>query len=641
MSELKAPETRARVARRAARAATPLIALSMVLGISITADASADSRSGESQTFEGTVLNLVVEDDGDHIDEIGGELPVVTVVEIDGLLYELPGDLTSTLITGDVVDVTVTSDAGLTMEDALMAAEVVAVKQTSEGATEDTTLAEAAVAHSLTVLPIYWSAGPSADTNSLRTLANSTRDYWYSQSGGSLTIPTIDVRNWVQVAAPPSCTTQAMLDLFTAARTAQGVGSPTSTSHVVVFFPQWSACGWSGMASVGGGMVWINGTLVPDVLAHEFGHNLGLGHANTFTCVAGGARTPLTVPLSGCTPIEYRDYADVMGIGMTNKPTGSLNSAFADHLGYVALTDVTNPPSGGVTTELAPLSGASGHRALRMSIPGGQLYVDYRPASGRDTRWSGWAGVQLHVKTTDSRGIPSSYLLNMQPASGDFTTPTTVKPQMLAGMAWQVPGTSQTISVASTGATAVVSVASQLFTDVTPAHPFHKEILWLAGQGITTGYSDGSFRASNPISREAMAAFLYRYAKVTDYGPPTTALFWDVPVGRYFYTQISWLAEKGITTGLGDGSFGALAPITRQAMAAFLFRFAGETGYVPPAVARFADVPVNHPFYREISWLAERGITTGFSDGTFGCTQSVTRQAVAAFLYRLDGVLIK
>lgn len=47
--------------------------------------------------------------------------------------------------------------------------------------------------------------------------------------------------------------------------------------------------------------------------------------------------------------------------------------------------------------------------------------------------------------------------------------------------------------------------------DVKPTDPYHKEITWLADTGISTGWDDGTFRPWEPINRDAMAAFLYRF----------------------------------------------------------------------------------------------------------------------------------
>ena len=51
------------------------------------------------------------------------------------------------------------------------------------------------------------------------------------------------------------------------------------------------------------------------------------------------------------------------------------------------------------------------------------------------------------------------------------------------------------------------------FVDVKADSPFAKEISWLADQNITNGWDDGTYRPQNPIHRDAMAAFLYRYTK--------------------------------------------------------------------------------------------------------------------------------
>lgn len=49
----------------------------------------------------------------------------------------------------------------------------------------------------------------------------------------------------------------------------------------------------------------------------------------------------------------------------------------------------------------------------------------------------------------------------------------------------------------------------------------------------------------------------------------------------------------------------------------------------------FNDVPVDHPFFNEINWMANTGITEGFPDGSFKPGQAVTRQAMSAFMQRL------
>ena len=81
-----------------------------------------------------------------------------------------------------------------------------------------------------------------------------------------------------------------------------------------------------------------------------------------------------------------------------------------------------------------------------------------------------------------------------------------------------------------------------------------------------------------------------------------------------------------------------LQPIARDAMAAFLYRAAGSPAYAPPARSPFRDVPTTHPYYREIAWLAERKISTGWTEAegsrTYRPLQAIARDAMAAFLHR-------
>lgn len=171
------------------------------------------------------------------------------------------------------------------------------------------------------------------------------------------------------------------------------------------------------------------------------------------------------------------------------------------------------------------------------------------------------------------------------------------------------------------------------FSDVGVDHEFAEPIMWLAGRGITTGYTDGSFRPRSSIQRQAVAAFLYRYTGATRNQAPN---FSDVPPHHEFARHIEWAEWAGITSGYPDGTFRPEGNIERQAVAAFLYRLAGSPPVSLPPVSPFSDVPAGHEFYREIIWMAQNGITTGYTDGTFRPVDPVQRQAVAAFLYRYD-----
>lgn len=108
--------------------------------------------------------------------------------------------------------------------------------------------------------------------------------------------------------------------------------------------------------------------------------------------------------------------------------------------------------------------------------------------------------------------------------------------------------------------------------------------------------------------------------------------------GSQFYKEITWLRSKGITTGYPDGTFRPADSTNRDAMAAFMYRFKGTPAFAPPAASPFTDVATTGPFFKEIAWLSTKGVTTGYGDGTFRPVAPVWRDAMAAFLHRLDAV---
>jgi hypothetical protein len=96
-------------------------------------------------------------------------------------------------------------------------------------------------------------------------------------------------------------------------------------------------------------------------------------------------------------------------------------------------------------------------RGVRIPVTGGKVYVEFRPASGRDVRQSSWAGVQVRMITSDY--APASRLLDMQPwASTAFATNTSSAVSMVPYEIWPIPGTSVSVKVTQVGTTATVAV---------------------------------------------------------------------------------------------------------------------------------------------------------------------------------------
>ncbi|WP_084039222.1 S-layer homology domain-containing protein [Demequina sp. NBRC 110053] len=185
------------------------------------------------------------------------------------------------------------------------------------------------------------------------------------------------------------------------------------------------------------------------------------------------------------------------------------------------------------------------------------------------------------------------------------------------------------------------------FADVFEDTPFAREMTWLANEGVSTGWvvdGEREYRPLRSITRDAMAAFLYRLAGSPDVNLPAQSPFVDVtPASSDFYKEIVWLSQQEISTGWDTPrgkAFKPLSPITRDAMAAFLYRYAEVPGWSAPSQSPFADVTTtSSQFYDEITWLASSGISAGWvtSRGSeYRPLSPITRDAMAAFLYRFE-----
>jgi hypothetical protein len=181
-----------------------------------------------------------------------------------------------------------------------------------------------------------------------------------------------------------------------------------------------------------------------------------------------------------------------------------------------------------------------------------------------------------------------------------------------------------------------------VFTDVAPDHAFCDEIAWMGATGVSTGSQPGpQYKPSPAVSRAAMSAFMYRLAGSPPFDPPGTPSFDDVSSSHPFFAEVEWMAAEEITTGFGDGTYRPGAAVSRQAMSAFMYRLASEPEFDPPTTPTFPDVGTGNQFFAEIEWMAAEEITTGFADGTYRPGAGVSRQAMAAFMYRLaDGLLV-
>jgi len=332
-------------------------------------------------------------------------------------------------------------------------------------------------------------------------------------------------------------------------------------------------------------------------------------------------------PLSGLTNLTYLDLSenqisDIRVLsGLTN--LGSLELSYNQisdlrplsglGLDYLAVDD-------NHVSDLTPLSGLdlSWFSADRQSLPG-------------MTVTAGAAGI-LPVTVADGGFPPVSWSVLSGSATISGTTFTPTSPGIVV-LGWSNQSGSFTGTVNVT-VLAPVSVGCG-FVDVPSSNQYGSYICWMKTTGVTTGTTPTTYAPAANVTRGQMAAFMYRLAGSPTFNPPSKPTFGDVPASNEFFKQIEWLKHTGITTGTTPTTFAPTANVTRGQMAAFMYRLAGSPTFSPPSKSTFTDVPASNEFFKQIEWLKNTGITTGTTPTTYAPVANVTREQMAAFMYRL------
>ena len=115
------------------------------------------------------------------------------------------------------------------------------------------------------------------------------------------------------------------------------------------------------------------------------------------------------------------------------------------------------------------------------------------------------------------------------------------------------------------------------FTDVALTDSFYDDVKFVYDHDIMNGVSDTKFDPCGTLTRGMVVTILYRLE-----GEPEVewkGVFTDVPGGMWFSDGVEWAASKGIVNGYGNGKFGPTDEVTREQLAAILYRYAGFRGY--------------------------------------------------------------
>jgi fibronectin type 3 domain-containing protein len=256
---------------------------------------------------------------------------------------------------------------------------------------------------------------------------NSVANYFSEESWGQLTM-TGAVYGWYTIAyASGNCDTYKN-DWATAANNAAAADGfdASNFTNVVYAFPGIS-CDWSGFGQIPGTRTWINGALYLYKAAHELGHNFGLWHSSSLSCLDGTKRVTFS---NNCTHDEYGDSFDIMGSAGT-RHTHNQNLW---ELGWIPSGDVQTITTSG-TYLLAPVEIQTGTpKALRIKRSGtdrcgaftncSHFYLEFRQPYG--TYFDNFGPLDPAVNGVTIRMAPepsiptNSMLLDMTPTTPSF-----------------------------------------------------------------------------------------------------------------------------------------------------------------------------------------------------------------------------
>lgn len=173
------------------------------------------------------------------------------------------------------------------------------------------------------------------------------------------------------------------------------------------------------------------------------------------------------------------------------------------------------------------------------------------------------------------------------------------------------------------------------FTDVGPGDWFRDAVAYVYGAHLMNGTEPGLFGPGDTTTRGMIVTILHRYE-----GSPAAgaSAFPDVPQGRYYAAPVSWAAANGVVNGYETGLFGPEDPITREQMAAILYRYAQHKGLDVSGRANlsvYADAWQISPYAADaMAWAVHTGLITGVDSRTLQPGGSAIRAQVATILMR-------
>lgn len=175
------------------------------------------------------------------------------------------------------------------------------------------------------------------------------------------------------------------------------------------------------------------------------------------------------------------------------------------------------------------------------------------------------------------------------------------------------------------------------FNDVSANDWFASAVDYVTGKGMMNGTADNTFSPKANTTRGMVVTVLYRLENQ----PSTSAAsFTDVASGAYYANAVAWANANGIVSGYGSGKFGPNDKVTREQLAAILYRYAQYKKYDVSVgedtnILSYNDAQsISSYAIPAIQWACGAGVVTGKSGSKLDPKGNATRAEVAAMLMR-------
>ena len=175
-----------------------------------------------------------------------------------------------------------------------------------------------------------------------------------------------------------------------------------------------------------------------------------------------------------------------------------------------------------------------------------------------------------------------------------------------------------------------------VFTDVKETDWFYESVMTAFKKGLMNGVSETEFAPDTTLTRAMLVTILYRAE-----GEPATNRsipFADIEMGSYYANAVIWAAQNGIVNGTTETTFAPDSNITREQVAAILYRYAIYKGMDAVDLSEnlnFADSDdVSEYAISALNWATGCGLVTGYEDNTLRPLANTTRAEAATLLQR-------